>query len=260
MNNDFKAYVENMDKPWNKLYYRIVWEQLPQVKNSKVLDFGSGLGITANHLSKNNSVIAIEPDFNMVEMRKCENRYNQIIGGIDKLKEQEDSSFDLVICHNVFEYAKEREEVFREFYRVLKPNGMISIIKHNHAGRIMAKAIFENNLEETVRLLNDGVCSAAYFGPINYYTVNDIKRWIGDLDINIEKVLGIRTLFGLHPNNEIRYDPNWQEKMFEIEMKVSNIEEYRNISFYHHVLLRKSKYMDKEFLGNIFNEYSLYKW
>ncbi|WP_160684844.1 class I SAM-dependent methyltransferase [Clostridium sp. C2-6-12] len=241
MNNDFKIYAENIEKPWNVMYYRIVWEQLPQMTNSKILDFGSGLGITANYLSKDNNVVAIEPDMNMVEMRKSENNYNQIIGGIERLKEQEDDSFDAVICHNVFEYAKEREDLFREFYRVLKPNGIISIVKHNHAGRIMAKAIFENNLDEVMRLLNDEVCSAAYFGEINYYTVDHIKEWIGELNINIEKVLGVRTLFGLHPNNEIRYDQIWQEKMFEIEMKVSDIEEYRNISFYHHVLLRKNK-------------------
>lgn len=87
----------------------------------------------------------------------------------------------------------------------------------------MAKVVFENNLDEAIRLLNDEVCIAAYFGQINYYTLTDIKKWIGDLDINIDKVLGIRTLLGLHPNNEMRYDPIWQEKMFEIEMKVSNI-------------------------------------
>lgn len=50
MNNDFKTYAENMEKPWNAMYYRIVWEQLPQMTNYKILDFGSGLGITANHL------------------------------------------------------------------------------------------------------------------------------------------------------------------------------------------------------------------
>ena len=185
-------------------------------------------------------MVAIEPNADMTEMRTCENRYQQISGNIEQLKQQEDNSFEVVVCHNVLEYAKEGKAIFREFCRVLKPNGIISIIKHNHAGRIMAKAIFENNLDETVRLLNDEVCSAAYFGQINYYTLTDIKEWIGDLYLNIEKVLGIRTLFGLHPNNEMRYDPIWQDKMFEIEMKVSNIEEYRNISFYHHVLLRKN--------------------
>ena len=42
------------------------------------------------------------------------------------------------------------------------------------------------------------------FGQVNYYNINDIMEWIGDLDVNIEKVLGIRTFFALHPNNEIK--------------------------------------------------------
>ncbi|MBU3216430.1 methyltransferase domain-containing protein [Clostridium estertheticum] len=241
MNNDFKSYLENVKKPWGVMFYRVVWEQLSQITNSKILDFGSGLGITANHLAKNNEVVAIEPNADMVEMRICENNYKQMIGDIEQLKQQEDSSFDLVVCHNVLEYAEDPKEIFREFYRVLRPNGIISMVKHNHAGRIMSKVIFENNMDEAIRLLNGGVSNVANFGQVNYYNINDIRGWIGELGINIEKVLGIRTFFALHPNNEIRYDPIWQEKMFEVEMMVSDIEDYINISFYNHVLLKKTR-------------------
>ncbi|MBX4266755.1 class I SAM-dependent methyltransferase [Clostridium estertheticum] len=241
MNNDFKSYLENVKKPWGVMFYRVVWEQLSQITNSKILDFGSGLGITANHLAKNNEVFAIEPNADMVEMRICENNYKQIIGDIEQLKQQEDSSFDLVVCHNVLEYAEDPKEIFREFYRVLRPNGIISMVKHNHTGRIMSKVIFENNKDEAIWLLNGGASNVANFGQVNYYNINDIREWIGELDINIEKVLGIRTFFALHPNNEIRYDPIWQEKMFEVEMMVSGIEDYINISFYNHVLLKKTR-------------------
>ena len=84
MNNDLKVYVENMKKPWSVMFYRLIWEQLPQLNASKILDFGSGLGITANHLAKNNDVVAIEPNADMTEMRTCENRYQQIIGNIER--------------------------------------------------------------------------------------------------------------------------------------------------------------------------------
>ncbi|HCQ88576.1 MULTISPECIES: class I SAM-dependent methyltransferase [unclassified Clostridium] len=239
MINDLKTYLENMKKPWSALYYRLVWEQLPQVTNCKVLDFGSGLGITANHLAKNNDVVAIEPDAGMIDMRICENNYKQIIGNIEQLKEQDDDSFDVVICHNVFEYAKERKEIFRELYRVLKPNGIISIVKHNHTGRVIQKVVFENNIDEAISLLDGGEAKVMNFGQVDYYNINDVKEWIDDLDINIEKVLGVRTFFALQQNNEIKYNPMWQEKMFEVEMKVCDIDEYRNISFYNHILLRK---------------------
>ncbi len=239
MSNDLKTYLENIKKPWGILFYRVVWEQLYKVTHSKILDFGSGFGITANHLAKNNDVVAIEPNADMVDMRICDTNYQQIIGNIEQLKQQYDNSFDVVVCHNVLEYAEERKEIFREFCRVLKPNGIISMVKHNHAGRIMQKVVFENNVDEAISLLNGGAANVMNFGQVNYYDMNDVIEWIGDLDVNIEKVLGIRTFFGLHPNNEIKYDPIWQEKMFEVEMKVSDIDDYINISFYNHILLRK---------------------
>ena len=114
--NDLKTYLENMKKPWSVLYYRLVWQQLPQVTNCKVLDFGSGLGITANHLAKNNDVVAIEPDAGMIDMRICDNNYEQIIGNIEQLKEQDDNSFDVIICHNVFLNMRKNEKKYLENY------------------------------------------------------------------------------------------------------------------------------------------------
>jgi len=238
MNNNLVTYLENIRKPWGVLFYRVVWEQLSQITNSKILDFGSGYGFTANHLVKNNDLVAIEPNAYMAEMRICENNYQQIIGDIEQLKQQEDNSFDVVVCHNVLEYAKERKDIFRELCRVLKPNGIISIVKHNHAGRIMQKVVFENNVDEAISLLNGGAINVMNFGEVNYYNINELIDCVGD-DVKIEKVLGIRTFWALQQNNEIKNQPIWQEKMFEIEMNVSDIDDYKNISFFNHVLLKK---------------------
>lgn len=239
MSNDLKAYVENMKQPWWLLFFRVVWSQLLPVGSLKILDFGSGLGITASHLAKNNHVIAIERNVDLVDLRICENDYQQVIGDEEKLKLQKDNSFDVIVCHNVLEYVEEPCNIFREFSRILKPNGIISLVKHNHVGRIMSKVIFENNLDEVIMLLNGRASSAAYFGQIKYYNMEDIRRWIKNSSLNIEKVLGVRTFWGLQQDNKIKYDSVWQEKMLEIEMKVSDIDDYKNISFYNHILLRK---------------------
>lgn len=240
MNNDLKIYLENTKKPGWLIFYRVLWEQMPQISSSKILDFGSGLGITANHFAKNNEVFAVEPDADMVENRIQENSYNQIIGNVEQLRQFGNDSFDLVICHNVIEYASERKDIFREFYRILKPKGIISIVKHNHIGRIISKIALENNLDQALSLFNGGTSTAAYFGKINYYEKKDIVDWIDNADISIEKVLGIRTFYALHSNNEVRNDALWQEKMFQLEMKASDIDEYKNIAFFNHLLLRKN--------------------
>ncbi len=101
----------------------------------------------------------------------------------------------------------------------------------------MQKVVFENNIDEAIFLLDGGAINVINFGQVNYYNTKDIMEWAED--IAIEKVLGIRTFWALQQNNESKNDPNWQEKMFEIEMKVSDLDNFINISFFNHVLLRK---------------------
>lgn len=194
------------------------------------------MGITANHLAKNNNVLAIEPDAEMIEKRMCKNNYQQIIGDIEQLKQLKDNSFDVVVCHNVLEYVKERKDIFREFYRILKPNGIISIVKHNHSGKIMEKVVYENNVDEAIYLLNGGTISVPEFGQVNYYDIIDLVK---DMNINIEKILGVKTFWALQQNHELKNQPDWEEKMFEIEMKVCSIDDYINISYFNHILLKK---------------------
>ncbi|ADZ21622.1 SAM-dependent methyltransferase [Clostridium acetobutylicum] len=240
MNNNLKNYLDNIKKPWGILFYRVLWQQLDKIKTSKVLDFGSGFGITANHFASNNMVIAIEPNSELVEARIQENDYIQIVGDLKALKSQKDNYFDVILCHNVFEYAKEREEIFKEFLRILKPGGIISLVKHNHAGRIMQKVVFENNIDEAEKLLNGGIIEVLGFGKVSYYKLEDIKKWCKGFEVEIIKVLGIRTFWALQQDNKIKEDPIWQEKMFKIEMMVSNIDEYVNISFFNHIILKKA--------------------
>lgn len=96
-------YLENLNKPWSILHYELLWKQLPQITDSKILDFGSGTGITANHLALNNDVIAIEPSDDMLIERKCENNYQQIIGNIEQLKQQiiDESKWEVYRCDDL---------------------------------------------------------------------------------------------------------------------------------------------------------------
>ncbi|OOM80524.1 class I SAM-dependent methyltransferase [Clostridium sp. BL-8] len=105
---------------WELLQKQMIWKQLSFIYNKKVLDFGSGKGITASYFANDNEVIAIEPDDEMLLKRITENNYTQIHGDIRILEEFEDEYFDVILCHNVFEYALEREEITKKFARILK--------------------------------------------------------------------------------------------------------------------------------------------
>jgi ubiquinone/menaquinone biosynthesis C-methylase UbiE len=133
------------------------------------LDFGSGTGMTANHFAKGNEVIAIEPDEEMLSDRFAENDYVQIKGDVKELRNFTDESFDVILCHNVLEYVTEREEILKEFSRILIKQGYLSILKHNKLGRVMQMVVLLNNFEHAKGLLDGENGHAKQFGTINYY-------------------------------------------------------------------------------------------
>ncbi|MEG2289425.1 MAG: methyltransferase domain-containing protein [Clostridium sp.] len=228
--------VKGID-PWELLQKKITWEQLKYIHNKKVLDFGSGNGITADHFAINNEVIAIEPDEKMLQGRFAENHYKQINGDISELKNFDDESFDVILCHNVLEYAEEREEIIKEFSRILKRKGCLSILKHNRAGRVMQMVVLLNNFDHAIELLEGQSGHAEHFGDINCYEGEDLLKWSDKFEV--KKELGIRVFWHLQQNQDIQNDEVWQQKMIDMELKVSEIAEYKGIAMFHHIVLRK---------------------
>lgn len=222
---------------WELLQKQITWSQLSFIHNKRVLDFGSGMGITASYFAGDNEVVAIEPDDKMISERIVDNNYTQIHGDMHALKELEDESFDVILCHNVFEYALEREEISKEFARILKKDGVLSILKHNRPGRIMQMVVLLNNFDHANELLEGKNGKAEKFGDIHYYDNMDILKWSDDFDI--EKILGMRTFWDLQQNQDIQKDEKWQKQMIAIEQRVCEKEEFKAIASFHHLILRK---------------------
>ncbi len=236
---NIQNYYENTQKPWGKLFYETIWDQLSFVQSMNVLDFGSGFGITANFLAAHNHVTAIEPNEKMLRLSVKENKYKQIIGGLERLKEFPDNYFEFITVHNVLEYVDNKQDYIKEFNRVLKKSGVISLVKHNHSGRIMQRVVFENNLDLAIKEIQGYHTLSNNFGEIKYYDKEDITKWTEEYQLKIDRSFGVRTFFGLVQNNEIKFDRAWQEKMLEIELEVSSIEDFKKVAFFHHVLLIK---------------------
>ena len=223
--------------PWDALMKYMVWKQLGEIENKRILDFGSGSGITANHYAQKNSVIAIEPSEESVNARWQDNSYEQLTGSTDKLKELPSECFDIIICHNVLEYALDREDILSEFARILKPDGFISLVKHNRPGRVMQMVVLLNNFEHANALLDGKAGESGQYGVIHYYDDSDIEAW--NPNLKITKTLGMRTFWDLQQNQECHKDAGWQEKMLQMEHRVENIEEYKQIAFFHHLIIKK---------------------
>lgn len=222
---------------WERLFKKIVWKQLGNIEGKKILDFGSGEGITANYFAGNNDVTAIEPSEEMLSNAWKDYEYTQIIGDVSALSVFNDEAFDIIICHNVLEYIDDKEAVIKALARVLKKDGILSIAKHNRAGRVMQMAVLLDDFEKANALLDGENSTASKFGAIRYYEDEDILKW--EPGLKITEVFGIRTFWDLQQNQEKHGDEDWQDKMMQLEMRVAQIPEYRDIAFFHHILLKK---------------------
>ena len=222
---------------WERLFKKIVWVQIGDIEGKKILDFGSGEGITANHFAKKNDVTAIEPSEEMLSNAWKDYVYTQIVGDVNALSGISDETFDIIICHNVLEYIDDKEAVIKALARVLKKGGILSIAKHNRAGRVMQMAVLLDDFEKANALLDGENSMASKFGVIRYYGDKDILEWESNLVIS--EVFGIRTFWDLQQNQEKHGDEDWQRKMLQLEMRVAQIPEYRDIAFFHHLLLKK---------------------
>lgn len=223
--------------PWEYLLKKILWNQLGEIKGKRILDFGSGTGITADHYAKGNEVIAVEPSAEAIAQRSVENVYQQLLGSIEILRSFPKGSFDIIFCHNVLEYAEDREQILREFHRLLKPDGFVSVVKHNPAGRVMQMVVLLNAFDRAQSILDGENDTAVKYGAIRYFDDFDLVKWCDGF--SLDQVYGIRTFWDLQQNQDCHKDPAWQEKMINMELRVAQIEEFRNIAFFHHIILNK---------------------
>lgn len=241
LNTYLQNFRDRSKDPAIVMLYKLKWAQIEnfvEAKNLKILDFGSGFGTTANYFAKNHQVIAVEPNQSMVDHRECDHDYRQIVGRYEDLKCLEDESFDLIICHNVLEFAEERALIVREFNRLLKNGGALSIVKNNNVGRILSRAVF-NDFDTANRLLEGGNI-ANTFGTVEIYDPKELCEWGNAL--KIEKLLALNAINSLQSDSVRKSGScdNWMDQMFEFEMRVSDLEPFKSISLFNHVLLRKA--------------------
>ncbi len=237
MNDDMKLYYDYTISPLGQLFYKQVFKQLEVFKNKIIFDFGSGFGFTSNFLAKNNTVIALEQDSSMIDSSSNKNNYQQIHGNLDEVKKIQSKSFDIVLCHLVLEFVDNQEEILKELVRILKDDGILSIINHNRNGRIIQALVQDCDFEDTQRLLDDGFSYSSAFGDIKFYNKEQLFHWIG-YEMNINFHSGIRVLASLH-DSKTQAEENWLEKMFILESQLLQREEFIAISYFNHYFLKK---------------------
>lgn len=237
--NDYRQLVE---KPWGKMFYDMIYRQLslPANPSFNILDFGAGFCVTANHYAQHHRVTAVEPNEEMLQLKLSDRCVMDCIhGGIETLQQWNDGFFDLVICHNVLEYVPDKKQILQELTRVLKHGCMLSVVKHNLPGRIFASAVFSDNPEAAFELLEYGDNSDTMFGSRDTYSNEYLIEQCKQMGLSMEKRFGIRAFFSLSTNDDVKFTKEWYDSMLKLEMRTCELDIYKDIAFFNHLLFRK---------------------
>ncbi len=237
MNQGMQLYYDYTVSPIGELFYKTVFDQLNDIKNKTILDFGSGFAFTSDFLAKNNTVTAIEKEQSMIAVSRHTNQYAQINGDLKNVKEMADNSFDVVICHLVLEFVDNPQEILLELLRVLKPGGTLSVIRHNKNGRIIQAVVQDYDLDDANKLLAGGYSYSSAFGDIKYYENQHLQDWSNNT-LELAQVYGVRTLASLH-SPSIKAKDDWVSDMQSIEKQLNTKEEFISISYFNHMLFKK---------------------
>lgn len=242
--NIINYYTQATETPWGKLFYDCVFKQLKIASGLKILDFGSGFGITASYYAEKNEVIAIEPNPDMLALSNEARKYQQLLGNEEVLDRFCKNSFDLIICHNVLEYTnlEQKEEIISKLLYLLKKGGQLSLIKHNQIGAIVQEAVLMDDPKKALNWFEkmaDYNLKKSYFGTVNYYDRNQIEEWCRHSNAVIKKCLGIRSMYSLSQNNEMKGTDDWYTYMQELELAVAEESPFMDMAFFHHFIIQK---------------------
>lgn len=107
-------------------------------ENSNVLEIGCTNGFSSLEINKLTKCNVVGIDINKNSVNNANERIelncldsNKIhfeYGDAEDLSKFESNTFDLIICGNAISFISNKDKAFNEIVRVLKPNGLISIV------------------------------------------------------------------------------------------------------------------------------------
>ncbi len=132
-----EKYAKKVDRsPWNVHYERpAVLSLLPSLKGSKILDVGCGSGWYAEYLASCGAIVTgfdLSAEFVALTKSRVGPRATVLQANLaEPLDFAADGEFDVVVCPLVMHYLEDWKAAFCEFYRVLKPEGVLVFSTHH---------------------------------------------------------------------------------------------------------------------------------
>lgn len=144
----------------------------------------------------------------------------------------EDTSFDVILCHNVLEYVNAPAVVLGMISRGLRdPNSLVSILVRNQAGEVLKAAIQSGDLVQAERNLT-AECSheSLYDGSVRLFTAESFQTMLNAASLSVIAERGVRVVSDYLPpvvSRSAEYD-----RILQLEHKLGSRQEFVRMARY----------------------------
>jgi len=195
---------DKKDSIYHSLYEKpAMYKLIPNIKNKKVISLGCGSGEDSNYLKKigASKSIGIDISKNLIEIaRKSYPDCNFEYMNMEKLNFP-NNSFDFAYSSLAIHYIKDWTKVFKEVYRVLKPNSYflfscehpiktsMMVSKNDESEKIKQLAIIKNKITNETNIIGNYLEKRPLETKfsINEETVTTWHKSIGEIVKEINK-------------------------------------------------------------------------
>jgi len=250
--NRFSNWNKEVDLPWQKLKYKLSQANLERhlsQNQMQILDAGGGNGIDAITLAKQGHFVDIV-DYSQEMLADVHRRIEEanvskrVATYLDDVKNIlalfPDTRFDLILCHNVLQYVDDIPRLFRNFSKLLKPKGIISVLSVNRYSIPYHAAFIDTDLDQAFAKLDARKSQTKIFdNEMENYSAEETKEMLANAGIIPEGDYGIRCICDYWGDNERKLDPAIFEKIERLEFGLTNLYPYKLLARYFQIIGRK---------------------
>ncbi len=184
---------------------RIILAAAGETIRGRILENGCGVGMYLQHLQPfGGQVFGLEYDFERALQAGCISPL--VVCAASEQLPYPDSTFDLILSHEVLEHVRDDAEAVREMVRVLKPGGRILVFVPNRGYPFETHGIYWRGRYRfgNIPLVNylPRPWRARLAPHVRVYTRRDLRQLFDGLPVHIREK---RILFGAYDNLIARF-------------------------------------------------------
>lgn len=215
-------------------------------KKCRILDAGGGTGFYSIPLAaKGHDVVILDRSKKMLETAEVKadrlgltKRVKTLLGDMQNIQQPE-QSFDIVLCHLALCHVDDPLKALSEFARVLRKDGILSLIVENKMFFSIAEA-FKSNIPEALRRFREErlFITMPKLGTLRTFETKELLTSFEETNLKPIRTLGLRVIsdYLLYAQ---KAPPEKKESLRELEFLLSESPEWNTIGRFFLFICRK---------------------